>query len=181
MNSLTPQHLLHRFPFCKLIHELVHISDFLHKPIFHILYLVLTDSPSYQCSMRIEGGCLAEERLEVSLSIEYSLESHCIISCEPQDDLIDFGLSSSLFLDFCYIEWIDPRDGHGEYFSVLHDRFDGFIPLNHSVSVVSLRLYIVDHSLPSTRYRTYLGTSRNTNLQDSLPSASRSVHLQRGR
>ncbi len=120
MELLSLQHLLHRFPFCKLIHELIEIADLLHEPIFHILYLVPTDTPCDESTIRIERGCLAEERLEVSLSIEDSLESLCIIPCEPHDDLIDFRLSSSLLLYLGDIEWIDSRDGHGEYFGVLH-------------------------------------------------------------
>lgn len=74
--------------------------------------------------MRIEGWCLTEERLEASLSIEDSLESHCIIPREPHDDLIEFSFGSSLPLDLGDVEWIDLREWHGEYFGVLHDYVD---------------------------------------------------------
>ena len=117
---LSPQHLLHLFPLCELIHELVHISDLPHESILHILDPISTDSSCDECTSWIQVWCLREERLEVSLRLYNPRESRLIISREPHDDLIEFRFCSSLTLYLGDIEWIDLREWHSEYFGVVH-------------------------------------------------------------
>lgn len=58
------KYLLHCFPFCEFIHELVEVADLLHELVWHILYLVTTDVASYESTVQIESGeCLIEEHL----------------------------------------------------------------------------------------------------------------------
>lgn len=103
---LSPQYLLHRFPFCKLIHELIEIADFPHQPIFHLFDTISTDNPRDESASRIEEWSFSEETLEINSFIENSLESCLIISCEPRYNFIDFCFGSSFFLYFCDIERI---------------------------------------------------------------------------
>lgn len=175
---LLSEYLLHHFPFREFIHELVEVADLFHESFFHLFYPISTDNARDEGAIRMEF-CFSEKYFKVRLFFEDFCESVCIVSREPHDDLIEFSFRASLFLDFCDIERIDLGEGHGKYLGVLHKRFGGFTLLRHSVSSGSPRLYSVDHSLPSIRSHTYLGTSRNTTLQDCPPSASRSALPQR--
>ena len=90
--------------------ELIEISDVSHERVFDVLYFVPTDTPCDESAIWVHMRCLAEKCFEVSFVLEDSLQSYGVISCEPHDDLIDFGFGASLFLYFCDIEWIDTRE-----------------------------------------------------------------------
>lgn len=135
------EYFFHCFSFCEFIDELIEISDITHELIFDFGYFVSTDTPSDEYSIWIENWGFSEKCLEINIFFEYFFESVCIISCEPEYDLIDLGLCSSFFLYFCDIERIDPCDWHGEYFGVLHNdwgivRFLILVKFHHPLDTI---------------------------------------------
>lgn len=120
IKKLFLEYFFHCFSFCEFIDEFIEIPDITHELIFDFRYFVSTDTPGDEYSIWIENWGFSEKCLEINIFFEYFFESVRIISCEPEYDLIDLGLCSSLFLCFGDIERIDPCDWHGEYFGVLH-------------------------------------------------------------
>jgi len=117
---LAARQFCYSFPFCEFIHELIEIADFPHKSIFHLFDTISTDNTRDVSTSRIEEWSISEECLEVDSCFENYFKSLCIISCEPINNFIHFGLGSSLFLYFCDIEWIYFCEWHREYFGILH-------------------------------------------------------------
>lgn len=114
------QYLLHFFPFCKFIHELVEIADFAHESVWHLFNTIATDNTSDEVTIWIKFWRLTEEGLEINSLGEYVFESLHIISCEPGNNLVNFRFGSSFLFYFCHEEWIDTREWHGEDFGIMH-------------------------------------------------------------
>jgi hypothetical protein len=104
--ELSPKYFLHRFPFREIIHELIEVADFLHETVFHLLDFISTDCTRDECASGIEFR-FSEKGLEINSCFEGSGKSGCIISCEPQDDLIELGFGASFFLGLRDIRRVD--------------------------------------------------------------------------